>query len=161
MKTRNITVIALLCVAFLSACGLAEKEKLQTEKAKQQAQKDWGQLLTNYQRRSDLISSLIKTAEYTTDADNDIFKRLAATRKKIGEFDSDFDHLSKERFEHYETLEATYSKDLADFLEFIKNYPDAIKTKAYEDFLSQISGTEKRIAQAKENFEKSFDDYNP
>jgi LemA protein len=45
-------------------------------------------------------------------------------------------------------------------LAVVENYPDLKTTKAFQDFQTQIEGTENRINVARQDYNKSVEDYN-
>jgi LemA protein len=54
------------------------------------------------------------------------------------------------------TLQGSFSRLIASF----ENYPDLKTTKAFQDFQTQIEGTENRINVARQDYNKSVENFN-
>lgn len=153
---RNDTIIC-----YVSGSSLSEKARKKAENYSA-LQKHWYSLETEYQRRYDLLSNLIMTAKYNPDAgidtDNEIFARMEAARNEISTIRINTIP-SKEEFEKYETLQAKYSRVIADFLELLKRDSKIVESQIYKDFTTQLSGVEKKIEESKADFIASFNAY--
>lgn len=144
-------------IVFYPSGSAASKQSQAKAVSYYDLQSSWNKLLTQYQRRSDLISTLVNMVKPSTDANNEIFTRLSITRKEIQAFDVNLDKLTKEKFVQYENLQAKFSKDISDFFIFLKKYPSASQMSS--DFAAMIPKIDSNIEKARADFVPSFNAY--
>src|SRR5688500_12855543 len=81
--TRNLTLyIVLGLVLILGVWGCNSYNSL--VKGDQNVQKTWGNVETNYQRRTDLYNSVIKTIEASANFEKSLLKDVVEARSKLG-----------------------------------------------------------------------------
>ena len=81
--TRNIillSIAALVLILFVWGCNGCNKIK----GANQNVKKKWSDVETNYQRRTDLYSSVIKTIEASANFEKALLKDVVEARAKLG-----------------------------------------------------------------------------
>ena len=149
-----LVFVAILAILFFWGCnsynGFVGGE--------QGVKKAWSNVETNYQRRTDLYSSVIKTVEASANFEKStltevVNARAAATAVKIDINDPN----SLQAYQQAQNnLQGSFSRLIASF----ENYPDLKTTKAFQDFQTQIEGTENRINVARQDYNKSVESYN-
>lgn len=157
MKTKNlglIVVVALILV--LGGCGCNSYNGLVT--GDQNVKQVWSNVETNYQRRTDLYNSVIKTIEGSANFEKSTLKEVLEARAKATSVTVDInDPQSLEKFQQAQgQLQGAFSRLMA----VAEAYPDLKTTKAFQDFQVQIEGTENRINQARRDYNSSVNDYN-
>ncbi|MGB3005478.1 MAG: LemA family protein [Chitinophagaceae bacterium] len=155
--TRNVTLLVILgLVLILGFWGCNGYNGLVT--ADQNVKKVWSNVETNYQRRTDLYSSVIKTVEASANFEKSTLKEVVEARAKASSLTVDInDPKSLEAFQNAQAnLQGSMSRLIATF----ENYPDLKTTKAFQDFQTQIEGTENRINVARQDYNKSVENYN-
>ncbi|HSU28970.1 MAG TPA: LemA family protein [Chitinophagaceae bacterium] len=155
--TRNLTLLivgALVLILFVWGCGAYNG----LVKGDQAVKKSWGNVETNYQRRTDLYSSVIKTIEASANFEKSLLKDVMEARSKATSVNVDVnDQASLDRFQQAQgQLQGAFSRLMA----VVENYPDIKTTKAFQDFQTQIEGTENRINVARQDYNKSVEGYN-
>ncbi len=149
-----ISIAALVLILFVWGCsgynGLV--------KGDQNVKKVWGNVETNYQRRTDLYSSVIKTVEASANFEKSTLQAVVEARAKATSINVDInDPKTLEQFQQAQgNLQGSFSRLIASF----ENYPDLKTTKAFQDFQTQIEGTENRINVARQDYNKSVESYN-
>src|SRR3984885_10069019 len=79
MSTRNLTLIVILAVVLLlGGCGCSSYNGL--VKVDQSVKNSWSNVETNYQRRTDLYSSVIKTIEGSANFEKSTLKEVIEAR---------------------------------------------------------------------------------
>src|SRR4051812_1815137 len=81
--TRNLTWIivgVIVLILFMAGCGSYNG----LVKSDQSVQKTWGNVETNYQRRTDLYNSVIKTIEASANFEKSLLKDVVEARAKLG-----------------------------------------------------------------------------
>ena len=155
--TRNLTLLiigAIVLIFFVWGCsgynGLV--------KGDQNVKKVWGNVETNYQRRTDLYSSVIKVVESSANFEKSLLKDVVEARAKATSITVNVnDQKSMDQFQQAQgQLQGSFSKLLAT----VENYPDIKTTKAFQDFQTQIEGTENRINVARQDYNAAVESYN-
>ncbi|MGC4036590.1 MAG: LemA family protein [Chitinophagaceae bacterium] len=155
--TRNLGLYIILGIAvILLFWGCSGYNGLVT--ADQDVKKVWGNVETNYQRRTDLYSSVIKTVEASANFEKSTLKEVVEARAKATSVTVDInDPKSLEQFQQAQAnLQGSMSRLIASF----ENYPDLKTTQQFQGFQAQIEGTENRINVARQDYNKSVNDYN-
>jgi LemA protein len=155
--TRNLTLLIVLgLVLILGVWGCSGYNSL--VKGDQNVKKVWGNVETNYQRRTDLYSSVIKTVEASANFEKSTLQAVVEARAKATSINVDInDPKSLEAYQQAQgNLQGSFSRLIASF----EAYPDLKTTKAFQDFQTQIEGTENRINVARQDYNKSVESYN-
>jgi LemA protein len=155
--TRNLTLLiigAIVLILFVWGCGGYNG----LVSGDQNVKKVWGNVETNYQRRTDLYSSVVKVIESSANFEKSLLKDVVAARAKATSVTVDVnDQKSLDQFQQAQTqLQGSFSRLLAT----VENYPDIKTTKAFQDFQTQIEGTENRINVARQDYNTAVENYN-
>ncbi len=155
MKRTGLLVL-LGVVAILGFWGCNGYNGLVT--ADQDVKKVWSNVETNYQRRTDLYSSIIKTVEASANFEKSTLTAVVEARAKATSINVDInDPASLEAYQKAQSnLQGSFSRLIASF----EAYPDLKTTAAFRDFQTQIEGTENRINVARQDYNKSIEGYN-
>ena len=155
MKRTGLLVM-LGIVAILGFWGCNGYNGLVT--ADQNVKKVWSNVETNYQRRTDLYSSIIKTVEASANFEKSTLTAVVEARAKATSINVDInDPASLEAYQKAQAnLQGSFSRLIASF----EAYPDLKTTAAFRDFQTQIEGTENRINVARQDYNKSIEGYN-
>ncbi len=155
MKRTGLLVM-LGIVAILGFWGCNGYNGLVT--ADQDVKKVWSNVETNYQRRTDLYSSIIKTVEASANFEKSTLTAVVEARAKATSINVDInDPASLEAYQKAQAnLQGSFSRLIASF----EAYPDLKTTAAFRDFQTQIEGTENRINVARQDYNKSIEGYN-
>ena len=155
MKRTGLLVI-LGIVLILGFWGCNGYNGLVT--ADQDVKKVWSNVETNYQRRTDLYSSIIKTVEASANFEKSTLQAVVEARAKATSITVDInDPASLAAYQQAQAnLQGSFSRLIASF----EAYPDLKTTQAFRDFQAQIEGTENRINVARQDYNKSIEGYN-
>ena len=118
----------------------------------------WSNVETNYQRRTDLYNSVVKTIQGSANFEKSTLKDVIAARAKATSINVDInDSASLRQFQQAQTqLQGSFSRLMA----VAEAYPDLKTTKAFQDFQTQIEGTENRINVARKDYNGVVNTYN-
>lgn len=157
MSTGKITLIviaALFVIVGFWGCngynGLVS--------ADQGVKKVWSNVETNYQRRTDLYSSVIKTIEGSANFEKSTLKEVLEARSKATQIKVDINDPAS--LEAYQKAQANLQGSFSRLMAVAENYPNLKTTDAFRDFQTQIEGTENRINVARQDYNKAIEDYN-
>ena len=155
--TRNIGLLAIVAIVLIFLVwGCSGYNGLVT--ADQNVKKVWSNVETNYQRRTDLYSSVIKTVEASANFEKSTLTAVVEARAKATQVKVDINdpQTLKAYLDAQNNLQSSFGRLIATF----EQYPDLKTTKAFQDFQTQIEGTENRINVARQDYNKSVENYN-
>ncbi|MBP9099279.1 MAG: LemA family protein [Ferruginibacter sp.] len=155
MKRTGLLVILGL-VVILGFWGCNTYNGLIT--SDQDVKKVWSNVETNYQRRTDLYSSIIKTIEGSANFEKSTLREVLEARSKATSINVDINDPAS--LEAYQKAQANLQGSFSKLLAVVENYPDLKTTQAFRDFQTQIEGTENRINVARQDYNKSIEGYN-
>jgi LemA protein len=157
MKTGSLALIVILAIVVVfGGCACTRYNSLVT--SDQQVQTSWSNVETNYQRRTDLYNSVIKTIEGSANFEKSTLTAVINARAQATSIHVDInDSASLARYEAAQTqLQGAFSRLIA----VSEAYPQLQTTKAFQDFQTQIEGTENRINIARRDYNTTVNSYN-
>jgi LemA protein len=155
MKSKGLlAVLGVVVILFFWGCsgynGLVTSD--------QDVKKVWSNVETNYQRRTDLYSSVIKTIEGSANFEKSTLKDVIEARSKATSIQVDIN--DPKSLEAYQNAQAQLQGSFSRLMAVAEAYPDLKTTKSFQDFQTQIEGTENRINVARQDYNKSVEGYN-
>lgn len=156
MKSRTglYVILGLVVILFFWGCS-AYNGLIGVD---QQVKAKWGDVETNYQRRTDLYNTVIKTISASANFEKSTLTEVIAARAKATAINVNInDSNSLRQFQQAQAgLQSSFSKLMA----VAEAYPDLKTTKAFQDFQAQIEGTENRINVARKDYNTAVQGYN-
>ena len=122
----------------------------------------WAQVQAQYQRRSDLIPSLVATVKGSANFEESTLKEVIDARASATKVTIDPSHAPTDpaQLDAYQKAQSQLGSSLSRLLVSVEKYPDLKTTTAFRDLQAQIEGTENRIAVARGDFNNSTQAYN-
>ena len=157
MKTGTLVLIIIAGVLLVfGGCACGKYNSL--VKSDNEVKKVWGNVETQYQRRTDLYSSVIKTVEGAANYEKGTLKEVVEARSKATSVQVNVnDEKSLEQFQQAQTqLQGSMSRLIASF----EAYPNLKATDAFAKFQDEIAGTENRINIARKDYNEAVSTYN-
>jgi len=157
MSTRNLSLIIVLVVILLfGGCACGRYNGLVT--TDQDVKTSWSNVETNYQRRTDLYGSVIKTIEGSANFEKSTLKDVINARANATKVTVDVnDSASLGAYQRAQSqLQGSFSRLMA----VAEAYPDLKTTQQFADFQTNIAGTENRINVARRDYNASVNTYN-
>ena len=111
----------------------------------------WAEVNNQLQRRNDLIPNLVATVQGFAAQEKEILTRIAASREKLAGAQTPS-----------ETIAAAneQSSALARLLVVVENYPQLKSNETFMRLMDELSGTENRIAVARNRYNEQVQAYN-
>jgi len=151
MKFR--LAIALVSAALLSACGVNS-----VPTAEENAKAKWADVQNQYQRRADLIPNLVSTVRAAGAQEKAILVEVTQARASASQVRiSDADLTDPAKVAAYERAQAGVTLSLQRLQEA---YPELKSQANYSTLMSQLEGTENRIAIARRDYNGAVQAYN-
>ena len=151
---RALLVLAL--PVTLAGCGInAIPTKQETAKAK------WADVQADYQRRSDLVPQLVATVTGEAQQERTVLTEVTEARAKATSITVDASTLNDPvAFQRFQQAQDRLSGALSHLLAIREAYPELKSNEAFQTLMSQLEGTENRIAIARRDYNDAVRDYN-
>jgi len=157
MRRRSpVLWIVLGVVVILLFWGCGQQRSLAT--ADTAVQQSWSNVETNYQRRTDLYNSVVKTIQGSANFEKGTLTDVINARAKATSVQVNLDDsASLAQYQQAQTqLQGSFSRLMA----VAEAYPDLKTTQAFQNFQTQIEGTENRINTARRDYNATVNNYN-
>jgi len=151
-----IRLLALALATTLAGCGYNE---IQTKD--QDVKAAWAEVLSQYQRRADLIPNIVNTVKGEANFEQETLTKVIEARAKATsiqvtpELANDPAALQK-----FQAAQGEVSSALSRLLAVTENYPNLKANAAFQDLRAELEGTENRITIARNRYIKAVSDYN-
>lgn len=157
MSTRNLTLIVILAFVLLfGGCACSRYNGLVT--SDQLVKNKWGDVETQYQRRTNLYSSIVQTIEGSANFEKSTLKEVIAARASATQIKVDVNDTAS--LGAYQRAQANLQSSFARLMAVAEAYPELKTTQQFQDFQTNIAGTENRINNARREFNGSVNEYN-
>ena len=150
--SRKKTITLLIVIAVILIIGgyiWNTYNKLIT--VSEEADNQWAQVETQYQRRFDLIPNLVESVKGVMDQEKEVFLGIADARTKY----SGASNVSEKAAAAGEVESA-----LGRLLVVMENYPDLKSSENVTNLMTQLEGTENRVSVERKRFNDSIKGYN-
>lgn len=155
MKRLFLLVLVPL-LAVLSGCGYNEIQRLD-----EHAKAAWSQALNQYERRADLVPQLVSAVDAYMVNERAIMTEVARARAQVGQIKVTVDDLDNpELMARFEQAQGQLSSALSRLLAVSENYPQLKADNLFRDLMTQLEGTENRIATERGRYVKAVQEYN-
>jgi len=157
MNSRNLTLIIILgIILILGGCACTSYNGLIN--VDQKVKTASSNIETQYQRRMDLYNSVIKTIEGSANFEKSTLKEVIDARSRATSVHIDVNDSSS--IAAYQAAQTQLQGSFSRLMAVSEAYPDLKTTKSFQDFQTQIEGTENRINQARRDFNETVNSYN-
>jgi LemA protein len=147
---------ALTAAAMLSGCGY---NTLQSQD--EQVKAAWSEVLSQYQRRADLIPNLVNTVQGAVAAEKEILQGVIDARAKVGSIQATPELINNpQAFQQWQSAQGELSSALSRLLVVVERYPDLKSIAGFSDLQAQLEGTENRITVARGRYIAAVQSYN-
>lgn len=159
MKKGIIALIVLVVLGVLIG-GWYIQTNNNLVNMKGQATKQWANVESSYQRRSDLIGNLVKTVQGAADFERQTLTEVIEARAKATSTTVDANNLSAEQLAEFQQAQTGLSSALSRLLVTVERYPELKANQNFLEFQSQLEGTENRINVERNRFNDIAGEYN-
>lgn len=155
LRFAAIAVAAPLAIG-LSGCGI-NSIPTQDEAVK----KAWGDVQSQYQRRSDLIPNLVATVQAAAANERGTLTDVISARASATQVKVDASTVNDPaKLQQYAAAQNNLSGALSRLLVVTENYPDLKTNQNFLALQSQLEGTENRISVARNDYNSAVQTYN-
>ncbi len=145
-----------LLLFTLSGCGYNSIRTMD-----QDVKAAWAEVLSQYQRRADLIPNIVASVKGETDFEQSTLTRVTEARASVGQVKVDANTPDDPaQFQKFQQAQGQLTSALSRLLVVTENYPNLKANAAFQDLRAQLEGTENRIAIARKRYIDSVRAYN-
>jgi len=154
---RALAATALLAATLtLSGCGYNQFQSLD-----EQTKSAWSEVLSQYQRRADLIPNIVATVKGEANFEQETLTKVVEARAKATSIQVTPETLNNpEAFKKFQAAQGELSSALSRLLVVTENYPNLKANQGFQDLRTQLEGTENRITVARGRYIKAVQEYN-
>ena len=146
----------LLTSLSLSGCGYNEFQR-----GNEAVKASWSEVLSQYQRRADLIPNLVNVVQGQADFEQGTLQAVVEARAKATAIQASPELVNDpQAFQKFQQAQKDLSGSLSRLLVVSENYPSLRANQGFIDLQAQLEGTENRIAVARNRYIKAVQDYN-
>ena len=155
MKKLFSAILVVVAAMSLSSCSYNSMVK-----GDENIKSKWGEVQTQYQRRSDLIPNLVSTVKGEANFEKGTLTEVTNARARATSIQVDPTKLTPEAIQKYQEAQGQLSTALGRLLVASENYPTLRANDAFRGLQVQLEGTENRISVARRDFNMAVQDYN-
>ena len=155
-RRLGLAVLSAMALLGLPGCGYNEFQTLD-----EQVTAAWAEVLSQYQRRSDLIPNIVATVKGEANFEQETLTKVIEARSKATAIQATPALVNDpEAFAKFQAAQGELSGALSRLLVVTENYPNLKANQAFQDLRVQLEGTENRITVARNKFINVVQAYN-
>lgn len=120
----------------------------------------WGNVETQYQRRTDLIPNFVNTVKGAAQFEQETLTRVIEARAKASQVTIDPTNMTAENIQQFQAAQGELSSALSRLLVVIEKYPELKATQNFRDLQVELEGTENRISVERRKFNEVAQSFN-
>ena len=156
-KTIVIVLVAVLAGALLYLVPTYNR----LQKLDESVTAQWAEVINQYQRRADLVPNLVETVKGYAAHEEAVFTQVTEARAKVAGTpvtpNLPEDEAALARFQN---AQSELSGALARLLVVAENYPELKANEMFGNLMTQLEGTENRIATARRHYIDGVQEFN-
>lgn len=153
-----VLAIVVLLVVLLGVKGCSSYNNM--VRLEEQVTAQWANVEGAYQRRADLIPTLVGTIKGSANFEQSTLTGVIEARAKATSVSIDASQLNEENLRQFQEAQSALSSSLSRLLVSVERYPDLKTTQQFQDLLAELAGTENRISQERRVYNDRVQDYN-
>jgi len=156
MKRLFLLAWMALATLLLSGCGYNDIQRLD-----EQVKAAWSQTLNQYERRAELVPKLVASVNAYMVNERAVLTEVTEARSRVGSIQiSAADLDNPEVMERFAQAQGQLSSALSRLIAVSENYPQLKSDALFRDLMTQLEGTENRIATERGRYVQAVQEYN-
>lgn len=156
MKRFLLWLLAPVLTLLLSGCGYNEIQRLD-----EQVKAAWSQTLNQYERRAELVPKLVNSVNAYMVNERTVLTEVTEARSKVGSVQINVGDLDNPQLmEQFAQAQSQLSSALSRLIAVSENYPQLKSDGLFRDLMTQLEGTENRIATERGRYVQAVQAYN-
>ena len=157
MKKTSVTILLIAAVIIMAWGSSAYNSMV---KVQESATTALANVQSAYQRRADLIPNLVETVKGYASHEKETLEGVVNARAKVTSITLDAESLTPEKMQEFQKAQSDLSGALGRLIAVGEAYPDLKANDNFRELQVQLEGTENRINEARNTFNKTVQDYN-
>jgi LemA protein len=158
MKISKSLIGIIAAVVIIGGWAVSAYNGMVQEEEK--ATTGFANLQSAYQRRADLIPNLVETVKGYAAHEKGTLEDVVNARTKATSINIDPENLTPEKLKEFQQAQGELSSALGRLIAIQENYPDLKANENFRDLQVQLEGTENRINEARNTYNKVVQEYN-
>jgi len=156
MKRFLLLLLAPLLSVLLAGCGYNDIQRLD-----EQVKASWSQVLNQYERRADLVPKLVNSVNAYMVNERAVLTQVTEARAKVGSINISVDDLQDPAvMARFNQAQGELSSALSRLIAVSENYPQLKSDGLFRDLMTQLEGTENRLATERGRYVEAVQAYN-
>ena len=156
LRRIGLATLAMSALLGLPGCGYNDFQSLD-----EQVKAAWSEVLSQYQRRADLIPNIVATVKGEASFEQDTLTKVIEARAKATSIQATPELVNDPAaFNKFQQAQGELSSALSRLLVVTENYPSLKANQAFQDLRVQLEGTENRITVARNKYIAAVQQYN-
>jgi LemA protein len=156
LRRFGLALLASLGIAALPGCGYNEFQSLD-----EKVTAAWAEVLSQYQRRSDLIPNIVATVKGEANFEQETLTKVIEARSKATSIQATPELVNDPAaFNKFQQAQGELSGALSRLMAVSEAYPNLKANQAFQDLRVQLEGTENRITVARNKYIAAVQEYN-
>jgi LemA protein len=152
----GIGIVAIIIISVI--WGVSWNNSTVTEK--ETVTKQWANVESSYQRRSDLIPNIVATAKQYAEFEQETLTQVIEARAKASSIQVDASNLTAEQIQQFSQAQGAVSSGLGRLLATYENYPDLKANENFKELINELERTENRINVERNRYNEDVRVYN-
>lgn len=141
---------------LLAGCGYNEIQRLD-----EQVKAAWSQTLNQYERRADLVPKLVNSVDAYMGQERQVLTEVTEARAQVGQIRISAQDLDDPALmQRFEQAQNQLGSALSRLLAVAESYPELKSDALFQDLMTQLEGTENRIATERGRYVQAVQAYN-
>ena len=158
MKLNQTLIGIIAAVVIIGGWAVSSYNSMVGEQEK--ATTALANLQSTYQRRADLIPNLVETVKGYAAHEKQTLEDVVAARSKATQVTLDPANMTPEKLKEFQQAQGELGAALGRLIAIQENYPDLKANENFRDLQVQLEGTENRINEARNSYNKTIQEYN-
>jgi LemA protein len=120
----------------------------------------WSQVENAYQRRSDLIPNLVEVVKGYAEHEKQTLTAVIEARAKATSITIDASKLDENSIQQFDAAQNGITQALSKLMMVTEQYPNLKANETYQQLMTELTGTENRIAVERKSFNDAVQGYN-
>lgn len=149
-------LVAPLLALALSGCGYNELQRLD-----EQVNAAWSQTLNQYERRAELVPKLVASVDAYMTQERTVLTEVTEARARVSSVQLNVGNPEDAAaMRQFMQAQGALSSALSRLIAVSENYPQLRSDALFQDLMTQLEGTENRIAAERGRYVQAIRDYN-
>ncbi|MFA5520838.1 MAG: LemA family protein [Castellaniella sp.] len=149
-------LVAPVLALALSGCGYNELQRLD-----EQVNAAWSQTLNQYERRAELVPKLVASVDAYMTQERTVLTEVTEARARVSSVQLNVGNLEDAAaMRQFMQAQGALSSALSRLIAVSENYPQLRSDALFQDLMTQLEGTENRIATERGRYVQAIRDYN-